>query len=67
MAGQAHKNCQGVKKNVVEKKITHDDYIKYLETKAVQIRKWLPFDQTSMLSTQKRLMMLHFLQMMING
>jgi len=39
MAGQAHKNCQGVKKNVVEKKITHDDYIKYLETKAVQIRK----------------------------
>ena len=24
--GNAHKKCKGVKKNVVEKKITHDDY-----------------------------------------
>ena len=39
MVGEEHKKCKGVKKNVVEKKITHNDYIKCLQTKAVQLRK----------------------------
>ena len=26
MVGEEHKKCKGVKKNVVEKKITHNDY-----------------------------------------
>jgi len=39
MIGEEHKKCKGVKKNVVEKKITHDDYIKCLQTKAAQLRK----------------------------
>ena len=39
MASEEHKKCKGVKKNVVEKKITHNDYIKCLQTKAAQLRK----------------------------
>ena len=39
MVGEEHKKCKGVKKNVDEKKITHDDYIKCLQTKAAQLRK----------------------------
>ena len=39
MAGEDHKKCKGVKKNVVNKTITHDDYKDCLFTKREQLRK----------------------------
>ena len=67
MAGEEKKKCKGIKKVVVKNRITHDDYIKCLETKAEQLRKMVILDQTSMISIQKKLTRLHYLQMMING
>jgi hypothetical protein len=37
--GEEHKKCKGVKKNVVKKSITHDDYKDCLFTKREQMRK----------------------------
>jgi len=34
IANEEHKKCKGIKKNVVDKNITHAEYIKCLETKA---------------------------------
>jgi hypothetical protein len=39
MAGEDHKKCKGVKKNVVKNAITHDDYKDCLFTKREQSRK----------------------------
>ena len=39
MAGVDHKKCKGVKKNVVKKSITHEDYKNCLFTKREQSRK----------------------------
>ena len=39
MAGEDHKKCKGVKKNVVQKTITHDDYKECLFTKREQTRR----------------------------
>ena len=39
MAGEDHKKCKGVKKSVVKKTITHDDYKDCLFTRRVQLRK----------------------------
>ena len=39
MAGEDHKKCKGVKKNVVQKTITHDDYKECLFTKREQSRR----------------------------
>jgi hypothetical protein len=38
-AGEEHKKCKGIKKNVVKKTITHDDYKECLFTKKEQLRK----------------------------
>jgi len=39
MAGEDHKKCKGVKKNVVKKTIRHDDYKDCLFTRREQLRK----------------------------
>jgi len=39
MAGEDHKNCKGVKKNVVKKTISHKDYKDCLFTRRDQLRK----------------------------
>ena len=39
MAGEDHKKCKGVKKNVVKKAITHEDYKDCLFTRREQLRK----------------------------
>ena len=39
MAGEDHKKCKGVRRNVVKKTITHDDYKDCLFTKKEQLRK----------------------------
>ena len=39
MAGEDHKKCKGVKKNVVKNSITHNDYRECLFTKREQSRK----------------------------
>ena len=39
IAGEEHKKCQGVKKNVVKKTIRHDDYKACLFTRRDQLRK----------------------------
>ena len=39
MDGEDHKRCKGVKKYVVKKRITHDDYKDCLLTKREQLRK----------------------------
>jgi hypothetical protein len=38
MSGEEHKKCKGVKKNVVKKTITHDDYKDCLFTKREHMR-----------------------------
>ena len=66
---EPHKKCKGIKKNVVDKNITHADYKKCLGKKSRwQLRKkWLSFNQTCMIFIQKKLTRLHYLQTMING
>ena len=39
MAGEDHKKCKGVKKNVVKKTITHEDYKDCLFTGTERLRK----------------------------
>ena len=39
MAGEDHKKCKGIKKAVVKKRITHDDYKNCLFTKTRQLRR----------------------------
>ena len=41
IAGKEEKKCKGIKKVVVKNRITHDDYIKCLKTKAEQLRKMI--------------------------
>jgi len=38
IADKEHKKCQGIKKNIAEKKISHEDNIRCLQTKVVQRR-----------------------------
>jgi len=39
VSGEHHKKCKGVKKAVVRKSLTHDDYKKCLLTREEQLRK----------------------------
>jgi len=43
IANEEKKKCKGIKKNVVDNEITHEDYLNCLETKARQLRKMVIF------------------------